>query len=153
MAVCLRQADPDPGGLGRALDAGEVIRSYAFRGGSYAFVPEIAAVVLSVRTATRVWETRRWQEQGGFALDDWGPLRDAVCTALVDGPLTRAEIVERLGRIPALRHLSTGLQGAGADSLYKPLHGRHVRDAVPSPSRARHLRATTASIPITGALR
>ena len=55
---------------------------------------------------------------------------DAVCTALVDGPLTRAEIVERLGRIPALRHLSTGLQGAGADSLYKPLHGRHVRDAV-----------------------
>ena len=122
LAVCLRQADPDPGGLGRALDAGNVVRSYAFRGGSYAFVPEIAAVVLSVRTATRIWQTRRWQEQGGFALDDWEPLRDAVCTALAEGPLTREEITERLERIPALRHLSTGSHGAGADSLYKPLH-------------------------------
>ena len=26
LAVCVRQADPDPGGVGRALDAGEMIR-------------------------------------------------------------------------------------------------------------------------------
>lgn len=70
LAVCVRQATPDSGDLERALEAGELIRSYAFRGGSYAFTPDIAALVLSVRTATRVWETRRWQQQGGFALDD-----------------------------------------------------------------------------------
>lgn len=122
LAVCVRQADPDPGGVGRALDAGELIRSYAFRGGSYVFVPEVAAVVLSVRTATRVWEKRRWQDQGNFALDDWEPLRDALCAALADGPMTRQEIAQHLIRIPALRHLTTGARGAGGDSLYKPLH-------------------------------
>lgn len=122
LAVCVRQAQPDPGGLERALDSGEVIRSYAFRGGSYVFTHETAAVLLSVRTATRVWETGRYQRQGGFAVQDWEPLREAVRTALADGPLTRKEIGAHLARIPALGQLETGASGAGADSLYKPLH-------------------------------
>lgn len=121
LAVCVRQAVPDPGGLERALDAGELIRSYAFRGGSYVFTPDIAALVLSVRTATRVWETRGWQHQGGFVLDDWEPLREELCTALTDGPMTRKEISARLAGT-ALAHLAGAATGAGADSLYKPLH-------------------------------
>lgn len=121
LAVCVRQATPDPGGLERALDAGEMVRSYAFRGGSYAFTPGIAALVLSVRTATRIWETRRWQQQGGFALEDWEPLREEVRTALGDGPMTREEIAARLAETP-LAHLSAAATGTGADSLYKPLH-------------------------------
>lgn len=62
LAVCVRQRTPRPGGLERALDAGELVRSYAFRGGSYAFAPDVAASVLSVRTTTRIWQTRRWQQ-------------------------------------------------------------------------------------------
>ena len=121
LAVCLRQATPDPGGLERTLDAGELIRSYAFRGGSYVFTPDTAALVLSARTATRVWETRRWQQQGGFTLEDWEPLREELCAALADGPMTRGEISARLGGTP-LAHLAGAATGAGADSLYKPLH-------------------------------
>ena len=121
LAVCVRQASPDPGGLMRALDAGEMVRSYAFRGGSYAFTHDIAALVLSVRSATRAWETRRWQQQGGFTLEDWAPLREEVCTALADGPMTRQELSAHLART-ALAHLSTAATGTGADSLYKPLH-------------------------------
>ena len=122
-AVGVRLAEPNPGGLQRALDAGDLIRSYAFRGGSYVFSHEIAAVLLALRTATGIWRTDRWQRQAGFALEDWEPLREAVCAALAAGPLTRGEIAERLGRDPALRHLvQAAATGAGADTLYKPLH-------------------------------
>lgn len=121
LAVGLRMASLDPGAVERTLDAGGLIRSYAFRGGSYVFTPEVAALVLSARTVTRAWETRRWQHQGGFELDDWEPLREAVCAALVDGPLTREEISARLAETD-LQHLADAARGQGADSLYKPLH-------------------------------
>lgn len=121
LAVGLRLASPDPGAVERTLGAGELIRSYAFRGGSYVFTPEVAALVLSARTVTRAWETRRWQHQGGFELDDWEPLRHAVCAALADGPLTRTEIAARLAETE-LHHLAPAARGQGADSLYKPLH-------------------------------
>ena len=123
LAVRVRQSDPRPGGLERALGDGELVRSYAFRGGSYVFTHAHAADLLAVRTATRIWETRRWQRQGGFEVDDWEPLRDAVRTALADGPLTRAEIAARLEGTPGVRQLAAAAaSGAGADSLYKPLH-------------------------------
>lgn len=44
LAINVRQGEPEPGALERALEAGEVIRSYAFRGGSYVFAPEIGSV-------------------------------------------------------------------------------------------------------------
>lgn len=122
MTVAARRARPEPGALGDALAEGRVIRSYALRGGSYVFTHEIAAVLLTIRTITRVWETPRWQQQGGFTLDDWEPLRQEVRAAVASGPKTRDEISAHLMRIPALRHLGARASGAGADSLYKPLH-------------------------------
>ncbi|MGC3020348.1 DNA glycosylase AlkZ-like family protein [Brevibacterium sp. FAM 24630] len=122
MTVAVRQTRAEAGALGEALAEGRVIRSYAFRGGSYVFTHEIGALLLSIRTITRVWETRRWQQQGGFALDDWEPLREEVCAVLASGPKTRDEISAYLARIPSLNHLTVGASGAGADSLYKPLH-------------------------------
>lgn len=121
LAVRVRQTTPEPGGLERALETGEVIRSYAFRGGSYVFTPGVAAVVLACRTTTRVWETRRYQQQGNFTVDDWQPLREAVREALSGGPATREEIAAHLSRIPALRHVTPAATGFGSDSLYKPL--------------------------------
>lgn len=122
LAIAVRQSQPRQGALERALESGEVMRSYAFRGGSYVFTPAVAADLLRLRGTTRVWETSRYQRQGGFELDDWEPLRDAICDILADGPKTRQEIGAQLARIPALGDLSTGASGAGADSLYKPLH-------------------------------
>lgn len=122
LTICVRQAEPEAGALDRALEAGDVIRSYAFRGGSYVFTHEIAAALLAVRATTRVWETRRYQQQGRFSLDDWEPFREAMRDTLATGPATRDEIGAHLARIPALRHLAIGATGAGSDSLYKPLH-------------------------------
>lgn len=122
MMICIRQERPEPGALERALADGDVIRSYAFRGGSYVFTPPVAAVLLSVRTSTRIWEKSRYQQQGGFAIDDWEPLRETVRDLLADGPKSRAEIGARLKAVPALEHLAGAATGTGADSLYKPLH-------------------------------
>ena len=121
LAVSARLTTPGSGALQRALDDGELVQSYAFRGGSYVFTPHVAALVLSARTLTRIWETRRWQQQGGFAIDDWEPLRKQVCAVLADGPLTREEISARLAE-SELSHLAAAARGNGADSLYKPLH-------------------------------
>ncbi|WP_248150127.1 DNA glycosylase AlkZ-like family protein [Microbacterium aoyamense] len=122
LTVATRLATPSMTALGTALARGDVIRSYAFRGGQYVFTRETGATLLTARTATGVWKTARWQEQGGFALDDWQPLREAVRETLRSGPKTRREISTRLEAIPALRHLAPAARGAGADSLYKPLH-------------------------------
>lgn len=119
----VRQAAPEVGAVERALGRGELIQSYAFRGGSYVFTPQVGAALLAVRTASRGWEKKRWQAQGGFEIADWGPLRAAVREMLAEGPATRAEIAAHLEATPSLRHLATAAAtGAGADSLYKPLH-------------------------------
>jgi hypothetical protein len=122
LAVGVRQARPEPGGLSRALDNGDLIRSYAFRGGSYLFTHDDAAAVLAARTASRIWENARWQRQGHFVLDDWAPFREAMREILASGPRTRDEIGAQLAGIPALRHLAEGATGTGSDVLYKPLH-------------------------------
>jgi hypothetical protein len=123
LAFAIRRAEPDRGAVGRALEAGELVQSYAFRGGSYVFTPAVAAVLLAVRTASRVWETRRWQRQIGHEIEDWEPLRSAVRERLADGPATRAEIAAHLSRSASLAHLAdAAASGSGSDSLYKPLH-------------------------------
>lgn len=86
LACAVRQQQPAPGALQRTLDEGQVIRSYAFRGGSYVFGHGTAAVLLACRRTTRVWETPRFQQQAGFTLTDWQPLRDAVRDILAEGP-------------------------------------------------------------------
>ncbi|MBX9246550.1 winged helix DNA-binding domain-containing protein [Actinotalea ferrariae] len=123
LAVRVRQAEPRPGGLEHALATGDLIRSCAFRGGSYVFTLEDAASLLAARTATRVWETARYQQQGQFVVDDWERLREAVRDALAAGPTTRAELGAHLAGIPALRHLADAAsRGTGSDALLKPLH-------------------------------
>lgn len=122
LAIAVRLDAPLAGAVDRDLEAGRLLRSYAFRGGSYLFTPEIAAETLAVRRVGRIWESARWQRQGGFTLDDWQPLRDAMREALADGPKTRAQLSAHLSSTPALAHLAHAALGAGADSLYKPLH-------------------------------
>jgi len=122
LAVGVRQAQPGLDALGRALDDGSLIRSYAFRGGSYVFAHEDAAALLAARTASRIWESARWQRQGHFTLDDWEPFREAMREVLASGPKTRDEIGAHLAAIPALGHLGGGAAGTGSDTLYKPLH-------------------------------
>ncbi|WP_156250660.1 DNA glycosylase AlkZ-like family protein [Pseudactinotalea terrae] len=122
-AFAVRQADPQAGAVESALRTGELIQSYAFRGGSYVFTPEIGAVLMAVRTTSRAWESRRWQRQIVDDAVDWEALRAAVREALASGPATRAEIASHLAGARSVAQLAeAAATGAGADSLYKPLH-------------------------------
>lgn len=120
--VDVRQASPTPGSLAAALEEGSVICSYALRGGSYLLTPATGAALLTTHTVTESWSNPRFQRQAGFTLDDWQPLREAMAQILADGPKTRRQISEALSTRPALRHLADAALGAGADTLYKPLH-------------------------------
>lgn len=121
-ALRIRGSHSDQGTLADAQESSSIIRSYALRGGSYYFTPSTGANLLSVRTATKIWRSPRYQRQGSFSIDDWEPLREAVREACSSGPRTREEISAHVQTVPSLRHLKAGLSGAGADSLYKPLH-------------------------------
>ncbi len=115
-------APPASGVLAAAQEDSSIIRSYALRGGSYFFTPVRGANLLSVRAATKIWASPRFQKQASFSIDDWQPLREAVHGACSLGPRTREEISTQVLAEPTLSHLQLGLSGAGADSLYKPLH-------------------------------
>lgn len=122
--VASRRLDQVPArdDLRAALTDGKLVHSYAFGGGGYLFTPGTAADVLSVRALSRQWEKPSFQRQAGFALSDWRPLRAAMRAMLADGPLSREQISSRLAHSRALRHLADAARGAGADTLYKPLH-------------------------------
>lgn len=123
LAVAARSAAPERSAVDRALADGDLVRAYAFSGGSYVFTPQDAATLLTVHTTSRTWATARFQRQGGFRIDDWQPFRAAIREVLDAGPRTRDEIADHLARDPALRHLEVAARtGAGSDSLYKPLH-------------------------------
>lgn len=124
-AFAVRRVEPETGAVERALRSGELIQSYAFRGGSYVFTPDIGAVLLAVRTTSRAWESRRWQRQivDDGVLVDWEAVRAAVREALASGPATRAEIASHLAGTRSVAGLAeAAATGAGADSLFKPLH-------------------------------
>lgn len=100
LSVAIRRIPSDRGALAHAVDRGDVIRAYALRGGSYLFTPAIAAVLLAVRTAAGHSSSQRFQRQGGFTLDDWGPLR-ATCGSswlTVRGPAARSATISRPSR-------------------------------------------------------
>ncbi|OYO01398.1 hypothetical protein [Enemella evansiae] len=72
LAVAVRQARPEPAAVARALDAGELIRGYAFRGGSYVFTHRAAAdpdrrpvatrganLILNAGVVSGSWRVRR----------------------------------------------------------------------------------------------
>lgn len=122
LSTTVRQAEPHAGGVADALESGELIAAYAFRGGAYIFTPATAELILSVRQITRVWESPRFQRQGAFAMESWEPFRRELRQLLSDGPKTREEIAAHLITIPRLRGLETGALGSGSDCLYKPLH-------------------------------
>ncbi len=120
LAVRARQSAPDPGGLAAALEAGEVVKAFAFRGAVHYLSPEDGGCYLALRCAGRQWELPSWVEFYRLAPEDWPDFRAAVREALADGPLTVAELGEALTRRPAYRHLGPVFD-EGAGTLVKPL--------------------------------
>ena len=120
LAVRTRCQDSRPGSLARALEDGEVVKVFAFRGSMHYLSPEDGGIYLALRSAGRQWELKSWVDHYRLTASDWPDFRAAVRDALTDGPLTIAELGEAITRHRAYRHLAP-VFAEGAGTLVKPL--------------------------------
>jgi len=120
LTVRLRGARSRPEEVAQALVDGRLVKAYAFRGGTHYLTPEDGGAYLALRAAGRQWERKSWQEYYRLGPKDWPGFRAAVREALVDGPLTVAELGSVVTRGPAYRHLRSVFD-EGAVTLSKAL--------------------------------
>lgn len=119
LAIRRRLAEPGSEVVQRALEDGDLIRTYAFRGATHLLTADDAGTYLAVRSASRQWERRSWQAYYGLQPADWPELRAAVREAVADRPISHAELVDAVAARPQFRHLRPGLSGA-SHTLLKP---------------------------------
>ena len=120
LAVRTRRATSRPGELARALAAGTVVKVFAFRGAVHYLSAEDGGAYLALRAAGRQWELPSWVEFYRLTPEAWPDFRAAVREALVDGPLTLAELGAAVTGHAAYRHLAPVFDD-GAGTLIKPL--------------------------------
>jgi Winged helix DNA-binding domain len=120
LAIRTRRQHSRPGELARALEDGQVIKSFAFRGASHYLSAEDGGAYLALRASGRQWELPSWREHYRLEPTDWPAFRETVREALADGPLTVPELGAAVTRKPVYRHLRPVFD-AGADTLVKPL--------------------------------
>ena len=120
LAVGLRRTGSRSGDVARALDAGEVFKTYAFRGATHLLTPEEGGIYLALRASGRQWELPSWQEAYGLTPADWPAFREAVREAVVERPLTRQELRGAVGRRRRFRDAAAGLS-SNSDTLLKSL--------------------------------
>ena len=105
LGISARRRTFAPGDVRRALEAGEVVRTFAFRGAVHLMTPDRAGVHLALRAASRMWERRSWQDYYALTPGDWPVLRAAVRAALLNGPMTRTELASAVAVGPRFGHL------------------------------------------------
>lgn len=120
LAVRVRRAHSRSGEVARALECGQVIKAFAFRGATHYLTPEDGGAYLALRCAGRQWERPSWGEYYGLAPGDWPGLRETVRNALAEGRLTMGELGAAVTRKAAYRHLRPVFDN-GARTLIKPL--------------------------------
>lgn len=120
LTVGIRRTGSQSGQLGRALNDGQVIKSFAFRGAVHYLWPEDAGAYLALRASGRQWELPSWQEHYKLKPGDWPAFRATVRQALAPGPLTVNELGASVTREAAYRHLRPVFDD-GAGTLIKPL--------------------------------
>jgi hypothetical protein len=120
LAVGFRRTGSGPGEVARALEAGEVFKTYAFRGATHLVTPEDGGIYLALRASGRQWELPSWQEAYGLVPADWPAFREAVREAVAGEPLTRRELRTAVGRRRRFRVAAAGLT-SDSDALLKSL--------------------------------
>ncbi|MFX4273621.1 DNA glycosylase AlkZ-like family protein [Propionibacteriaceae bacterium Y1685] len=120
LAVQTRQADPVRGELATAVDQGQVITVFAFRGAVHHLPAADAGDLLALRAAGRQWERKSWVEHYGLTAEMWPEFRAAVREAVTDGPRTVGELGQAVTRHRPYRHLAEEFE-RGAGTLIKPL--------------------------------
>ena len=120
LAVRVRRRESAPGELVRALEDGQIVKAFAFRGATHYLSARDGGAYLALRAAGRQWELPSWQQFYELKAADWPAFRATVRDALADGPLTIAELGAAVTRRAAYRHLRPVFD-EGAGTLIKPL--------------------------------
>lgn len=117
LGIRLRSDRVGPGDVARAVTAGELLRTFAFRGAVHLMTPDDAAAHLALRASSRMSERASWRSYYRLDPADWPPLRAAVRDALADGPLTSAELAHAVCAQPRYRHLGAAFTHGSATFL------------------------------------
>ena len=120
MAARVRMAASTPGVVGRALEDGRLIRTWAMRGSLHLLNPADAGAFLSLMAAGRSWERPSWVRYFGATPEVMARLRDAVGEALDGAVLSREELIDVVVTRPGLEHVGEALR-SGWGTLLKPL--------------------------------
>lgn len=120
LALRTRLATSTPHDIAAALDSGDVIEVYAFRGAKHYLAADEAGAYLALRSAGRQWEQPSWVDHYQLRPSDWPIFRAAVREALSDCPLTATELGHALSRDRAHRHLRPVFD-VGGTTLIKAL--------------------------------
>jgi hypothetical protein len=120
LAVGARRAVGRNGDVARSLEAGDLVKAYAFRGATHHMTPRDAGDYLALRASSRMWELPSWVRYYALAPEDWPRFRTYVRQALAERPLTRSELAAAFGRSSRYRHLRSHVLD-GNDTLLKPL--------------------------------
>lgn len=119
-AVAVRQLAREPGGVVRALGAGELVKTWAMRGTLHALTPGTAAAMLSLMASARTWEKPSWQKAFGASPEEIADLVKAVAEILDGAVLTREELVSALVAERRFQPMEAELR-SGWGAVLKPL--------------------------------
>jgi hypothetical protein len=112
LAVGVRQAEPDRGGVARALGGRRLLKTWAMRGTLHVLAPDEAGAYLALVGTARFWERGSWQRTFGVTPDDIADVVEAVAAVLDGRVLSReelvAEVLERMGRPDLGEQLRSG---------------------------------------------
>jgi hypothetical protein len=120
LAVRVRQASSQRGDVARALGRGSIVKTWAMRGSLHLLDAADAGAYLSLIASARSWERPSWQRYFDATPQVMERLRETVRETLMDGPLTREQLVDRVSRKRGLGHVRDGLK-SGWGTLLKPI--------------------------------
>jgi Winged helix DNA-binding domain len=121
MAVSLRQATPDPGGVKRGLAERSLVKTWAMRGTLHVLRASDAGGFLSLMALARTWEKPVWGRNFGASPKEVAALTDAVSAILGGGAvLTRDELVSAIVADQRFAGMEAQLR-SGWGALLKPL--------------------------------
>jgi len=120
LAIRLRRRTSRAGDVARALEGGDLLKTWAMRGALHLITPEEGGAFLSLIAAGRSWERPSWQRYFGLTPQKMARFRATVGEAMDGRALSREEIVAAVATQPSLASLADELR-SGWGTLLKPL--------------------------------